>query len=92
MAAISYDSLPILERFAKRKEISFLLLSDPGSKTIDAYGIRNREATGSRLAGIPYPGTFLVDSKGIIRAKLFYDSYKKRHDSAELIEAAKKFD
>jgi peroxiredoxin len=68
------------------------LLSDPGSKTIDAYGIRNKASAGTRLDGIPHPGTILVDQAGVIRAKLFHDGYKTRHDSAALIEAARKLD
>jgi peroxiredoxin len=69
--------------------IKFPLLSDPNSETIDAFQIRNREVkAGSRQDGIPHPGTFLVDSDGVVRAKLFY-TVRKRHSSEELIEAAK---
>ena len=88
LVGISYDSVEILQRFAARRGIMFRLLSDPGSKTIDAYGIRNREATG-KAGGIPYPGTFVVDRAGVIRAKLFREGYKERHEVEELIAAAK---
>ena len=85
---ISYDSADVLKRAASKHHISFPLLSDAGSKTIDAYGIRNAEATG-RFAGIPHPTTFVVDDKGVIRAKLFHEGYKERHTSEELIQAVK---
>ena len=89
--AISYDAVPLLKKFAARRDITFPLLSDEGSKTIDAYGIRNHEPLRNpRWEGIPHPGTFIVDQKGIIRAKLFYDNYKVRHDTEELLEALKK--
>jgi len=86
--AISYDSEAILKRFAAKSAITFPLLSDAGSKTIDAYGIRNKEAP-ERWDGIPHPGTFIIDQQGIIRAKIFRESYKERHSSAELIQALK---
>lgn len=89
IAAISYDSPDVLSRAAKKHSITFPLLSDPGSKTIDAYGIRNREASG-RFEGIPHPTTFVLDAKGIIRAKLSHEGYRERPTVEELIEAAKK--
>ena len=56
VAAISYDSPAILENFAKRRSITYPLLSDTSSTVIDAFGIRNEEATGMQK-GIPYPDT-----------------------------------
>ena len=90
MVGVSYDSEAILKRFAAKRGITFPLLSDEGSKTIEAYGIRNREQAGQRWDGIPHPGTFLIDRKGIIRAKIFYENYRERHHSADLLDAAKK--
>ena len=89
LVAISYDSAAILKRFSANSAITYPLLSDPGSKTIDAYGIRNKEAP-ERWSGIPHPGTFIVDTKGVIRAKLFLEGYKERHAPKALIEALKK--
>jgi peroxiredoxin len=88
VVGISYDSPEVLQRAASKHQITFPLLSDEGSKTIDAYGIRNQEATG-RFAGIPHPATFVVDDKGVIRAKLFHEGYKERHTSEALIQAVK---
>jgi peroxiredoxin Q/BCP len=85
--ALSYDSVNILDRFASKEKITFPLLSDPKSKIIHAYGIYNREADGTRLAGIPYPGTFIVDQKGVIRAKLFHEGYRSRHTSDDILKA-----
>ena len=88
VVAISYDSTAILKRFAAKSVITYPLLSDAGSKTIDAYGIRNKEAP-ERWNGIPYPGTFIVGTNGVIRAKLFLDGYKERHAVEALVEALK---
>ena len=37
LAAVSYDSVPVLADFSKRRGITFPLLSDPGSQTIKRY-------------------------------------------------------
>ena len=89
LVAISYDSAEILKRFAGQRSITFPLLSDAGSKTIDAYGIRNKEAP-ERVTGIPYPGTFIVGTNGVIHTKLFLEGYKERHAVEALVEALKK--
>jgi peroxiredoxin len=77
----------VLDRFAKKREITYPLLSDVGSRVIDAYGVRNLEAKGSRIDGVPHPATFIVDKNGVIRAKLFREGYRERHSADELIEA-----
>ena len=90
---ISYDSTETLKAFAEKQNITFPLLSDEGSKTIDAYDIRNKDADDNeRIAGIPHPGTFIVDDKGIVTAKLFRTRYAYRHSTEELLEAAKEKD
>ena len=40
------------------------------------------------LYGIPYPGSYVVDKQGIVVAKFFHDSYKKRDSPERLIDAA----
>jgi peroxiredoxin len=88
LVGISYDDTKILKAFSDRMKIAFPLLSDPGSRTIDAYHIRNEAAKG-RAEGVPNPGTFILDREGIIRAKLFLEGYRQRHTTEALIEAAK---
>ena len=88
LVGISYDEPAALKRFADQMKITFPLLSDPGSRTIDAYHIRNEAAKG-RAEGVPNPGTFILDREGMIRAKLFLEGYRQRHTTEALIEAAK---
>ena len=85
LVGVSNDSLEVLRRVQTKHQFTFPLLSDEGSRTIDAYGVRNKEAT----QGIPYPTTFVVDQKGVIRTKLAHEGYTKRHSSQDIIEAAK---
>ena len=89
MIGISYDSEETLMKFARKSSITYPLLSDPGSKTIKAYDLLNKEAVGSRIDGVPYPGTIVIDTKGIIRSKLFLEGYRDRHGIEALIKAIK---
>ena len=88
LIGISYDSPEVLKKFSDRSKIAFTLLSDPESKTIDAYHIRNEAAKG-KAVGVPEPGTFILDQEGVIRAKIFLEGYRDRHSTEELIKAAK---
>ena len=91
VVGVSYDSREILKGFAKRAKITFPLLADTESKAITGFGIRNQSVpAGSKLDGVPYPGTFLLDANGVVVAKLFKEGYVKRHTSDELLEAAAK--
>jgi hypothetical protein len=85
LAAISYDGTEILKAFADRLHIGFKLLSDPESKTIRAYGILNETVEkGTMSYGIPHPGTYLLDPRGVVVAKYFDEDYRVR-DTAESI-------
>lgn len=65
-------------------EISFPLLSDPGSKTINAYGVYDPTYAGQDVDGIPRPAIFIIDkNRKVIWAKVEMD-YKKRPTNAEL--------
>ena len=88
--AISYDDQETLSEFAAKQGIEFPLLSDIDSQVIKKFGILNEQVKqhDAMLYGIPYPGVYVTDEDGIVVAKFFHDSYKKR-DSAELyIDAA----
>jgi peroxiredoxin len=86
VVGISYDPVEALAEFADKRQITFPLLTDPDSKTINAYRLLNKEAK-RKAEGIPYPGTFLIDKDGVIRAKLFVDGYRERHSVNELLRA-----
>ena len=86
MAAISYDSVAILHNFAQRRGIHFPLLSDPQSSIIRSVGLLNESIPkGNAFFGIPYPGTFVLDSQGIIKAKYFEEDYKERYTAADIL-------
>lgn len=87
LAAISYDPPETLKAFAAKHGISYPLLSDRGSAIIRQYGLLNEQATG-RQAGIPYPGTFVVDRKRRVSTKHFEEAYQVRQSAASLLASS----
>lgn len=86
LAAISYDSIALLENFAARRKITFPLLSDPDSKIIKAFGVLNDKVPQAGMsAGIPYPGTFIVNHEGRVQAKYFEEDYRQRYTVAGIL-------
>jgi hypothetical protein len=84
LAAISYDSVATLKAFADRQGITFPLLSDEGSATIKAWGLLNEQAAG-RSAGIPHPGTFVLDARGTVISRAFEQAYQERDTAASIL-------
>jgi hypothetical protein len=76
-AAISYDTLAILNDFAQRHKINYPLLADPDSQIIRSFNVLNAEATG-KGKGMAYPGFLYIDSGGIIREEYFEAKYTDR--------------
>jgi DsbC/DsbD-like thiol-disulfide interchange protein len=86
VAALSYDSVAILEEFARRQGIRYPLLSDPGSEIIRRFGLLNPEfPEGSPAHGVPFPGTLVVDPRGRVRTKLFEKTYAERRTAGSLL-------
>jgi hypothetical protein len=86
LAAISYDPVSTLGDFAKRRGITFPLLSDPGSDTIKRYGILNTTIDPkNELYGYPFPGTFIVDRHGVVTSRVFEPIYQERSTISSLL-------
>jgi len=79
VAALSYDSPQILQTFTTKRNIAFTFLSDPKSEVIDLYKLRDPQyPPGSRAYGVPRPIIFVLDKQGVIKAKLYEESFKVR--------------
>jgi len=80
LAAVSYDPVPVLADFSKRRGITFPLLSDPGSATIKRYGILNTTVPeiNQPTYGIPFPGTFMLNTQGVVTSRFFEQAYQER--------------
>jgi hypothetical protein len=88
--AISYDDQKVLADFSEKQRIPYPLLSDIDSEVIREYGILNTriEPGDAFLYGIPFPGAYVADENGVVVAKFFHDTYKKRDSPEILLDAA----
>ena len=94
---ISYDPVDMLARFAAAHGVTFPLLSDEGSKVIRelgmldeqvyehqaVFGVTNRD---DRFWGVPYPGEFLLNERGVVTQKRFQKNYRERETSQAILE------
>ncbi len=57
---------------------------------IRRFGILNEQIQpgDAVLHGIPYPGSYVTDEDGVVVAKFFHDTYKKRDSPERLLDAA----
>jgi peroxiredoxin len=80
IAGVSYDSAATLSDFSNRRGITFPLLSDRGSITIKKYGILNTTVpeTNGQTYGIPFPGTFMLNGRGMVTSRFFEQAYQER--------------
>jgi peroxiredoxin len=86
VAALSYDSAEILRTFTAKRHIAFTFLSDPKSEVIDLYKLRDPQyPPGNRAYGVPRPTIFVLDKGGVIKAKLYEESFKVRPPVAAVI-------
>lgn len=86
MAALSYDSVELLADFARRKGITYPLLSDPESRVIRAFRILNENFPPGHLwHGVPFPGTFIINEKGVVTAKYFEEDHRERYTAGNLL-------
>lgn len=76
VAVLTYDSVPTLAQVADRRGLSMDLLSDEGSATIDAFGVRDPiYSDPDHLAhGVPYPITFAINPEGEVVAKFWHEA------------------
>jgi len=87
--ALSYDEQEPLIDFAEAYNITYTLLSDPKSEVIRQFGILNTiiAEDDHPWFGIPYPGTFLLDSTGTITHKFFENNLAVRVGPEQLLRA-----
>ena len=87
VAALSYDKPEILAKFSAEHDIKFALLSDPERKVIERYYVRDTQYTdkSNYHYGVPRPIIFILDAKGVIKGKLFEETYKTRPPVAAVI-------
>lgn len=79
LAGISYEPPAVDADFIQKRGLKYPLLSDPKSEIIDRYKLRDPQyKKGSRAYGVPQPVIFILDRDGVVKAKLYEDTYTKR--------------
>ena len=81
--AISVDGPAESREFAAKisadgkGDVSFPILSDPGHRLIDAYGIRDPDYNGQKFEGIPHPSVYIIDKDGRVAWTRVETDYKQ---------------
>lgn len=86
VAGLSYDNPEILQATTVKRRLTYTLLSDPKSEIIDRYNLRDPQYPPGNFAyGVPKPIIFVLDTQGIVKAKLYEDNFKYRPRVTEVI-------
>ncbi len=86
LAALSYDKPAILAEFAQEKGLRYALLSDPGSKMIDALGLRDPQyGAGSFAYGVPRASILYLAPDGTVLNKYVAADYRSRPSNEDVL-------
>lgn len=86
------DLQKMVDRISQEDGIppDFPLLSDPGHRVIDRYGLFN--PADPRGREITHPATFVVDREGVVRWRFVEVDYKVRPTNEDILEALSRLD
>ncbi|MGI8812710.1 MAG: peroxiredoxin family protein [Pyrinomonadaceae bacterium] len=65
-------------------KITYSFLSDPGAKTIDAYGLRDPRYKGQNVDGVPYPTVYVIGRDRKVAWSKLEKDYKIRPTNTEI--------
>lgn len=88
--AISIDPPDVSKKLTEKLEadgqgpIGYSLLSDPGHKVIDAYGLLDASYKGQDVYGIPHPAVYVIDKSGRVSWAKIESNYRERPVNAEI--------
>lgn len=86
VCAISYDPVDALGKFTEKFGITYPLLSDVDSAVIRRFGVLNTHIPeGHPWYGVPFPGTFMVDERGVVIDRSFYANHAVRDSVARML-------
>ena len=88
LLAVSVDDVATSRDFAgkiaKGGELGYPILSDPGHKTIDAFGLHDSAYDGQDVDGIPHAAVYVVGAGGKVTWAHVSDDYKVRPSNKEI--------
>ena len=90
LLAVSVDTPTQSREFATKiaadgkGKIEYQILSDPGHRVIDAYGIRDPDYNGQKFEGIPRPTVYVIDKMGRITWMKVEMNYQERPTNEDI--------
>ncbi len=84
IAAVSVDSVPKSQALAKRLDLHYPILSDPGGAMIRSYGVWHADH------GIALPAIFIVGPDGRVAWRRVSGTITDRPDEDDVIDALSK--
>jgi peroxiredoxin len=93
--AISVDAPAESRAFAEKiaadgkGAVWYPILSDPGHRVIDAYGIRDSDYNGQKFEGIPHATVYVIDKNGRVSWMKVEANYQERPSNDEIRGALK---
>ena len=90
LVAISVDTPVQSREFAKtiaadgKGKVDYRILSDPGHRVIDAYGIRDPDYNGQKFEGIARPTVFVINKEGRVTWMKVELDYKERPTNQDI--------
>ena len=86
LVSVSYDKPAKLAEFAQTKGIGYPMLSDEGSKLIDALGLRDPQyGVDSFAYGVPRPAVLILAVDGTVKAKFVDADYRSRQSNDDIM-------
>ena len=88
--AITIDPPDVSKKLAEqiaadgKGPVEFTLLSDPGHKIIDTYGLLDPAYKGQDVYGIPHPAVYVIDKSGRVSWVKIESNYRERPVNAEI--------
>ncbi len=82
---VSKDSVQSHQKFKRKHELPFTLLSDPEGKVLDLYGVWKKKSLYGRTFMGTERTTFLIDEKGIVK-KVYRKVKVKGHAQTCLLD------
>ena len=86
LASLSYDEPKILAEFAANKGIGYTMLSDKGSKMIDALGLRDPQyGPENKAYGVPRATILVLAPDGRVKAKHVSEDFRSRPSNEDVL-------